>query len=96
MTFGYCIGHLTIEDADAYKEYAAKAPAAIAAFGGEYLVRGGSSEVKEGTFPGDRTVIIRFPSFAAAKNWYESAEYSAIRPLREAYATGGMILVEGL
>lgn len=96
MAYGYCIGHITVNDAEAYKEYAAKDPATIAAYGGEYLVRGGQSEVMEGTFPGSRTVVIRFPTFAAAKDWYNGAEYSEIRPLRQAVASGSLMLVEGV
>lgn len=96
MPSGYCIGHITVNDTDAYKEYAAKDPATIAAYGGEYLVRGGQSDVKEGTFPGSRTVVIRFPSFSAANDWYSGAEYSAIRPIREAVASGALMIVEGV
>jgi uncharacterized protein (DUF1330 family) len=96
MSYGYCIGHITVDDAEAYKDYAAKDPATIAAYSGEYLVRGGQSEVMEGTFPGSRTVIIRFPSFAAAKEWYNGAEYSAIRPIRQAVASGALMIVEGV
>jgi uncharacterized protein (DUF1330 family) len=96
MAYGYCIGHITINDAEAYKEYAEKDPATIAPYGGEYLVRGGKSEIMEGTFPGSRTVVIRFPTLAAASDWYNSVEYSDIRPLRQAVATGALMLVEGV
>ena len=96
MAFGYCIGHITINDADAYKDYAEKDPATIAPYGGEYLVRGGESEIREGTFPGSRTVVIRFPTFTAAKAWYTGVEYSEIRPLRQAVADGALMLVEGV
>jgi uncharacterized protein (DUF1330 family) len=96
MAYGYCIGHITVDDAEAYKDYAAKDPATIVAYGGEYLVRGGQSEVMEGTFPGSRTVVIRFPSFAAAKKWYSGAEYSAIRPIRQAVTSGSLMIVEGV
>lgn len=96
MAYGYCIGHITVDDAEAYKDYTAKDPATIAACGGEYLVRGGQSEVMEGAFPGSRTVVIRFPSFAAAKEWYSGAAYSAIRPLRQAVASGSLMIVEGV
>jgi uncharacterized protein (DUF1330 family) len=96
MAYGYCIGHITVDDAEAYKDYAAKDPATIAEYGGEYLVRGGQSEVMEGTFPGTRTVIIRFPSFSAAQEWYNGAEYSAIRPIRQAVASGALMIVEGV
>jgi uncharacterized protein (DUF1330 family) len=96
MAYGYCIGHITINDADAYKDYAEKDPATIAPYGGEYLVRGGESEIREGTFPGSRTVVIRFPTFAAARAWYTGVEYSEIRPLRQAVADGALMLVEGV
>jgi uncharacterized protein (DUF1330 family) len=96
MPYGYCIGHITVKDPEAYREYADKDPATIAAYGGEYLVRGGQSDTKEGKFPGSRTVVIRFPSLAAANDWYHGAEYSAIRPIREAVATGALMIVEGV
>ncbi|MDH3667988.1 MAG: DUF1330 domain-containing protein [Paracoccaceae bacterium] len=96
MPFGYCIGHITVDDPDAYRAYAEKDPATIALYGGEYLVRGGQSDVKEGDFPGARTVVIRFPSFEAANAWYHGAEYSAIRPIREAVASGALMIVEGV
>ena len=50
----------------------------------------------EGTFPGSRTVVIRFPTLAAAKDWYNGIEYSDIRPLRQAVAAGALMLVEGV
>jgi uncharacterized protein (DUF1330 family) len=96
MPYGYCIGHITVDDPEAYREYAEKAPATIAAYDGEYLVRGGESDIKEGNFPVSRTVVIRFPSFEAANAWYHGVEYSAIRPIREAVANGALMIVQGV
>ena len=40
--YGYIIGQVDVKDAEAYREYIAQAPATIAQYGGEYLVRGGA------------------------------------------------------
>ena len=29
MAYGYCIGHITVDDAEAYKDYAAKRSATV-------------------------------------------------------------------
>jgi uncharacterized protein (DUF1330 family) len=96
MTQAYIIGHIDIHDMETYRDYMAKAPAIIAAAGGEYLVRGGASAVLEGEFPGARCVVLRFPDMAAARAFYDSAAYSEIRAIRQAAATGALMAVEGV
>lgn len=49
--------------------------------GARFLVREIASDVREGE-PGDVTVIIEFPSRAAAVEAYESADYQEIAKLR--------------
>lgn len=72
MAFGYVIAQIDVTDPDIYPSYVAKVQPTIEAFGGEFLVRGGRSESYEGVPPGDRNVVIQFPSFEAAKEWYRS------------------------
>ena len=72
MAYGYVIAQITVHDADSYKNYVKLVQPTIELFGGEFLVRGGKSENFEGTPPGDRNVIIRFPSYQAAQDWYHS------------------------
>ena len=57
-------------------------------------MRGGDMEVREGTWPG-RTVVIEFSDLAAARAWYNSAEYQEILPFRLASSRGEAILVDG-
>ena len=45
---GYYIVEIDVNDEEGYEEYKALASAAIAAHGGEYLVRGGEWESMEG------------------------------------------------
>ena len=49
--------------------------------GGRYLVRDISSDIREGE-PGDVSLIIEFPSKAAAVAAYESEEYQAMVAMR--------------
>ena len=44
----YLIVEMNITDMERYKEYMARAPEAVKAEGGEYLVRGGRHETLEG------------------------------------------------
>jgi uncharacterized protein (DUF1330 family) len=60
----------------------AAAPATIAAMGGEYLVRGGKLEKLEGDWTPHRVAVVRFPSLAQAKAWYDGEQYRAARALR--------------
>ncbi len=91
----YTVGHITVNDMDAYKNYAAQVPATIADHGGRYLVRGGHATDVEGQMPGDRHVVVVWPDRATAEGWYNSAEYQAILPIRLGASTGVMTIVDG-
>lgn len=91
----YWIAHVTVTDPDAYQGYQALAPAAFAAHGARFLARGGAHEVLEGPVL-DRHVVIEFPSLAAARACYQSAEYQAARARREGAAVAHVVIVEGL
>ena len=97
MPFAYVIVEMNITDAERYKVYMAEAPAAVKAFGGEYLVRGGRHETIEGDWQPHRVAVLRFPSYDAAKAFYDDPAYTRIRA-RRANATEyfNMILVEGV
>ena len=89
------IAHVTVTDAEAYKGYQALAPAAFTAHGARFLARGGAHEVLEGPVL-DRHVVIEFPTLAAARACYQSAEYQAARARREGAAVAHVVIVEGL
>jgi len=97
MPAGYIIVDMQISDMDQYKQYMAAAPAAVAAAGGEYLVRGGKLEALEGDWQPGRIAMLRFPSFDQAKAFYDSESYSAARNKRKgATQFFNMVLVEGM
>jgi uncharacterized protein (DUF1330 family) len=97
MAHGYIIVDMNISDLEQYKLYMAEAPAAVKAAGGEYLVRGGKFEVMEGEWQPARMAMLRFPSYAAAKSFYDGEMYRQARAKR-AGATSyfNMVLVEGV
>lgn len=92
----YLVAEIEVLDPETYAAYRARTPAAIAAHGGRFLVRGGTVEAKEGEPPRGRVVIVAFPDMAAARRFYGSSEYQAILPLRLAASRGRLYLVEGL
>jgi uncharacterized protein (DUF1330 family) len=93
----YLIVEMHITNMEQYKLYMAEAPAAVKAFGGEYLVRGGRHEALEGDWQPHRVAMLRFPSFEQAKAFYESPEYLGVRVKRKgAVEYFNSVLVEGV
>lgn len=94
MAKGYWIARVDVRDPEGYKDYVATARPAFERFGANFLARGGAHEAVEG--PGRaRNVVIEFPSLAAARDCYNSPEYQAAKAIRQKYADGEIVLVEG-
>ncbi len=91
----YIIGQISITDPDRYREYAKHTPRVIAEHGGKFLVRGGDKTSLEGAADQRRVVVIEFPSRAAAEGFYASANYMAIRSIRQAASEGQLMIVDG-
>ncbi|HMN81522.1 MAG TPA: DUF1330 domain-containing protein [Burkholderiaceae bacterium] len=97
MPAAYVITNMKISDPEKYKGYQALTPAAIAAGGGQFLVRGGRFESLEGDPADGRWVVVKFDSYEAAKAFYDSPLYREARA-RRAGATEflNMIVIEGV
>lgn len=96
MAYGYVIAQINVTDPENYRDYVAQVLPTIEVYAGEFLVRGGKSESFEGTPPGDRNVVIRFPSYQAAQDWYHSDEYAPVKKMRMAASTSVQTIVEGV
>jgi uncharacterized protein (DUF1330 family) len=97
MPAAYLIVEMNISNPEQYKEYMARAPAAVKAAGGEYLVRGGKQETLEGDWKPHRVAMLRFPSYEQAKAFYDGEMYSQARGFRKgATEYFNMVLVEGV
>jgi uncharacterized protein (DUF1330 family) len=97
MPAAYLIVEMNISNPEQYKEYMARAPAAVKAAGGEYLVRGGRQETLEGDWKPHRVAMLRFPSYEQAKAFYDGEQYTQARGFRKgATEYFNMVLVEGV
>lgn len=92
----YVVVQIAIQDPATYEEYKTLAPASIATYGGRYLVRGGASEILEGSWQPKRLVVLEFPSAAQARAWWHSPEYAPAKAVRQRCARTEMLLVEGI
>lgn len=94
MPKGYLIGHITVNDPEAYREYVEKDTPVLEALGGHFIVRGGACETVEGETK-LRHVVIEFPSYEAAQAAYTDPEYQKIADIRRRTADSVIILAEG-
>ena len=83
MPKGYIIAEVTVTSpGQEFDEYRGKILDTVEAFDGQVLVRGGNPKLLEGDHPVGGAVILEFSSFERAMEWYNSAEYQKILPLR--------------
>ena len=96
MSAAYLIAQLKVTNSENYKEYIEKVPEIVKKYGGEYLARGGEYTVVEGEDKFPRVVIIKFPSYEKALEWYNSDEYKPVKEIRLNNAEGINIIVKGI
>ena len=93
---GYVIANINVKNPDAYKEYVGKVKPTVEKFGGEYLVRNGEFKVIDGEWKHTRTVVIKFPTYEKAWEWYNSEEYKPIKTIRLANSVANGIIIKGV
>jgi len=91
----YVIAEVNVTNPTGYESYRPLAGASVAQYGGRFVVRGGKSELIEGSPEPARVVVIEFADMDAAKRWYHSPEYQEALKIRLANSTGRVLLVEG-
>jgi uncharacterized protein (DUF1330 family) len=92
----YLIVNIEVKDPVRYAEYVKGVPATIAQHGGKYLARGGQAERMEGEWEPKRVVLLEFPTYASAKEWWSCEEYRPLKELRRSASIGNILLVEGV
>jgi uncharacterized protein (DUF1330 family) len=92
----YILVQLDVSNPKQYAEYTRISPGIIEKFGGRFIARGGRAVTLEGSPAPGRIVIVEFPSFERAQEFYNSAEYQAAKQIRAGAATAQFVLVEGL
>ena len=91
----YIIARITVTDPEQYEEYKKLSPGAIAAFGGEFIVRGGDTETLEGPEETNRVVVVRFDTMEQARQCYHSERYQEAKSKRAGAADAQFVIVDG-
>ena len=92
---GYLIFNIDVKKPDNYKEYIEKVKPIAEKYGGVYIIRGGETMVIEGNWSYPRTVVIKFPSYEKAKEFYNSNDYQPIKKIRLENSVSNAIIIEG-
>ncbi len=92
----FIIVEIKITDPVLYEEYKKLTPASLVPFGGQFLVRGGTTETLEGEWSPERIVILEFPSVEKAKAWWVSDDYAQAKNIRQRASYTKMLLVQGV
>ena len=91
----YVIAEVEVTNPAGYEPYRALAGSSVAQYGGRFIARGGTAELVEGSPEPQRVVIIEFADAAAARRWYNSPEYQAALPIRQANSRARALIVDG-
>lgn len=91
----YIINDMEITDPLRFEEYKRLSPPTVAAYGGQFLARGGAVTPLEGGWEPRRLVVLEFPSVAQAQAWLNSPEYAPARRLRQLSTHSRMVVIEG-
>jgi uncharacterized protein (DUF1330 family) len=95
MAKAYIIARIDVTDPEEYAKYAKDTPGLAVPFGGRFIVRSGRYEALEGQAR-SRNVVIEFPSYEHARNYYNSDGYRAVLPHALKASVRELVLVEGV
>jgi uncharacterized protein (DUF1330 family) len=93
----FFIAEVEIHDPDKFMVYANQFASTLTAFGGQLLSFGSAIAPLEGIErTSARAAIVVFPSEQASADWFASAEYRKIAPIRQSSASTRAFSVAGL
>ncbi len=79
----YMIVNLTVTDKAEYLKYEKGFFPILKKFGGEFITYDDNAVTFEGSHPvTGRSIIFKFPSEQAARQWYEDSDYQALSEFR--------------
>ena len=76
-------------------EYLQRIDATLAPYDGHFIVHGSEPSMLEGTSPGT-LIVIEFPDRSHAEDWYASAAYQQILPLRTENSESTVFMIDGV
>lgn len=94
-TPAYYVAEFQPTDPQGIKPYSAQVESTFKPYSGRFIVRGGVPDIKEGFGAQGRLVVIKFDSLKQAQDWYNSAEYQKIIPIRHRSGNSRTYIVDG-
>jgi uncharacterized protein (DUF1330 family) len=91
----YIIVEVETTDEALMTEYRKHTPGAVAKFGGRFVVRGGKTRTLEGGWKPARVVVLEFPTYEKAEEFYDSEHYKPLLDMRLKAGNSKAILVDG-
>ncbi|MFT3980456.1 MAG: DUF1330 domain-containing protein [Ferruginibacter sp.] len=88
--------NLSIQNEEAINEHREKVTPLVEKYGGKYLVIHGKTKHYEGEWKPKELIIMEFPSFEKADEFYNSDDYKDLKALRMANSKSNGILVDGI
>lgn len=79
----YLIGNIHVKDEDLWQKYVAGVRESLIPFDATTVFRGQLSKVLAGSQDKELVVVIEFRDQTTLDNWFNSAQYQALIPLRD-------------
>lgn len=79
----YLIGHIRVLDRDAWQDYVSGVAESLHPFHAEVVFRGTRHAVLAGDHDKELAVVIRFRNQTELQDWFHSAPYQTLIPLRD-------------
>ena len=92
----YVILDLKVFDNEKLQEYIKVAPEIIKKFEGKIIVRGGEFKTVEGNWKPEKIVMIEFPNYKTANDWWNSDKYKKATELRKKGANTNVLIIDGI
>ena len=92
----YCLfDNVHVHDLPSLEKYKTIAAPLVEKYDGKYVVLGGRFHVTEGSWSPTYLVMIEFPSYEKATQWYYSEDYKAAKAMRLSAVDSNAVIMEG-
>ncbi|MGG5208199.1 DUF1330 domain-containing protein [Chryseobacterium sp. MIQD13] len=96
MSAFFIFENIKVLNQEAIDRHRAEVTSLVEQYSGKYIVVAGKIEAYEGEWKPKELIIIEFPSFERAQEFYDSEDYRELKELRLANSEGNGILVDGV
>lgn len=94
---GYCVfDNLQVHNVEKLEEYKKRVLPVVEKYDGRYIVLGGEFKVVEGNAKPTYMVVIEFPSYEIAQEWYNSQEYQEVKAIRLSAVEANGYIIAGV